>query len=135
MLFSTIPKIKCSCKPGNSGDGRTCEDKRDQSPDKCKNMSFLIGIIEQSGRQLWIFKINILFINDEFERGTTSESTCKSFNPVYYNRNNPYPNGLMLLLNGQENCRKIAKLSRHRIQRGSPFAVYTLVLDLHWFQI
>ena len=32
MLFSTIPKVKCSCKPGNSGDGRTCEDKRDQSP-------------------------------------------------------------------------------------------------------
>ena len=135
MLFSTIPKIKCSCKPGNSGDGRTCEDKVSLSPDKCKNMSFLIGISEQSGGKLWIFKMNILFINGEFERGTTSESTCKSFNPVYYNRNNPYPNGLMLLLHGQENCRKIAKLSRHRIQRGSPFAVYTLVLDLHWFQI
>ena len=29
--------------------------------DKCKNMWFLIGIIEQSGGQLWIFKINILF--------------------------------------------------------------------------
>ena len=99
--------------------------------DKCKNMWFLIGIIEQSGGQLWIFKINILFINGEFERGTTSEITCKSFNPVYYNRHNPYPNGLMLLLYGQENCRKIAKLSRHRIQRRSRFVVYTLVLDLH----
>ena len=31
--------------------------------DKCKNMWFLIGIIEQSGGQLWIFKINILFYN------------------------------------------------------------------------
>ena len=96
-------------------------------------MSFLIGIIEQSGGQLWIFKINILFINGEFERGTTSESTCKSFNPVYYNRNNPYPNGLMLLLHGQENCRKIAKLLSHQIQLEFPVAVYTLFLKLHQF--
>ena len=44
---------------------------------------------------------------------------------------NPYPNGMMLLLHGQENCRKISRLLRHRIQRGSPVVFYTLFLNLH----
>ena len=47
--------------------------------------------------------------------------------------NNPYQNGMMLLLHGQENCRKIARLLRHRIQLESPVSVYTLFLKLHQF--
>ena len=38
---------------------------------------------------------------------------------------------MMLLLHDQENCRKIARLLRHRIQLESPVAVYTLFLKLH----
>ena len=74
-------------------------------------MSFLIGIIEQSGGQPWIFKINILFINGELQRGTTSESTCKSFNPVYYNRNNSLPKWVDVTLAWprelQKNCKTL----------------------------
>ena len=42
-----------------------------------------------------------------------------------------YLNGLMVFLHGQEKCSKIERLSRHQIQLGSPFVVYTLVLNLH----
>ena len=48
-------------------------------------MLFLIGIIKQSGGQLRIFKSNKLYKNGGFEKGTTSECTCKSLDPVYYN--------------------------------------------------
>ena len=30
---NTKGSYNCSCKPGYSGDGRTCEGKRNQSPD------------------------------------------------------------------------------------------------------
>ena len=40
--------------------------------EKCKYMLFLIGIIKQKGWQFLIFKINILYKNNEFERRTTS---------------------------------------------------------------
>ena len=46
--------------------------------------------------------------------------------------NNQFLNGLMVLLHGRERAAgKIARLSRHQIQLGSPFVVYTLVLNLH----
>ena len=82
MCNNTKASYRCKCKPGSTGDGRTCKGKTESivsessvkqlDTEKCKYMLFLIGIIKQSGGQFCIFKSNILYENSESERLTTS---------------------------------------------------------------
>ena len=82
MCNNTKGSYRCKCKPGFTGDGRTCKGKTEPivsesnvnqlDTEKCKYMLFLIGIIKQSGGQFCIFKSNVLYKNSEFERRTTS---------------------------------------------------------------
>ena len=82
MCNNTKGSYRCKCKPGSTGDGRTCKGKTESivsessgkqlDTEKCKYMLFLIGIIKQSGGQFCIFKSNIMYENSESERRTTS---------------------------------------------------------------
>ena len=128
MCINTKGSYRCKCKTGSTGDGRTCKGKTEPivsesnvnqlDTEKCKDMLFLIGIIKISGGQFCILKVMYFIKIVNLKDGQLLLL------------NNPYPNGMMLLLHGQENCRKIARLLRHRIQLESPVAVYTLFLKL-----
>ena len=82
MCNNTKGSYRCKCKPGFTGDGRTCKGKTEPivsesnvnqlHAEECKYILFLIGIIKQSGGQFCIFKSNVLYKNSEFERRTTS---------------------------------------------------------------
>ena len=82
MCNNTKGSYRCKCKPGSTGDGRTCKGKTEPivsesnvnqlDTEECKYILFLIGIIKQSGGQFCIFKSNVLYKNSEFERRTTS---------------------------------------------------------------
>ena len=82
MCNNTKGSYRCKCKPGFTGDGRTCKGKTEPivsesivnqlDTEKCRYMLFLIGIIKQSGGQFLIFKRNVLSKNSAYERRTTS---------------------------------------------------------------
>ena len=82
MCNNTKGSYRCKCKPGFTGDGRTCKGKTEPivsesnvnqlDTEKCKYMLFLIGIIKQNSWQFRIFKSNILYKNSEIEKRTTS---------------------------------------------------------------
>ena len=97
MLFSTISKVKCSCKPGNSGDGRTCEDKRDQSPnfiERTKEWRLMTQIsthkIIKSVMWLGVFPVESVAMNfsdvNECADGTSNcsaDAMCKNTGGSY----------------------------------------------------
>ena len=128
VCINTKGSYRCKCKTGSTGDGRTCKGKTEPvvsesnlnqlDTEKCKYMLFLIDITKQSFVFLEVmYFIKIVNLKDG----------------QFLLLNNPYQNGMMLLLHDQENCRRIARLLRHRIQLESPVAVYTLFLKLHQF--